>query len=304
MKQKTLNKSITLEGIGIHTGERAVVKLNPARENTGIILQSNIGSKTDYFPVNVDYVTDTRNHVALGKNGQSVKTVEHLLSALNSMEINNCIIEVESKEIPIFDGSALVIVEAIKKAGIKIQKADYKPLSIPHPLWVTESDRYIIIIPNDTYKVQFNIKFAHPLIGHQLFFSEVNSEVYEKEIAPARTFGFYNDWKILKDKGLSLGCSLANTLVYSDDGILNDELRFTDECVRHKVLDLIGDLSLLGTRFHGYVIANKTGHQLNVSMVKKIRETVLENPFNKREIKDINKQFEKFVQKIAVENLL
>jgi UDP-3-O-[3-hydroxymyristoyl] N-acetylglucosamine deacetylase len=286
--QQTLKKPVQLAGIGVHTGRPTSVTLIPAPENYGIRIKKD--NKT--FECIDKYILSSMNQITIGSDESYVQTVEHILSALKGFKITNCLLEFTSDEAPIIDGSAYPFVEAIKDTGIVQQKEPRQMFNVLNPIWVEENDKYLILLPSDSFKVSYNISFSHPMLKSQYAYFEINEDIYEKEISRARTFGFYEDWEYLKSKGLALGSSLNNSVVYYKDGLLNDKLRYENECVRHKILDLIGDISLLGLDFNGHIIANKSGHYLDTLLVKKIRDTISNNQFSKEDIKAQYKAFE------------
>ncbi len=295
-KQKTIKNEIKISGIGIHSGLPSEVIFKPAPVNTGIVFYKKTPDKKIVIKSCVAFVIDTVNQVTLGNEERRIQTVEHLLSALYALEVSNCIIEVCTPEIPIMDGSAYPFVQAIKQGGIKEQNAEFKSIRIPHPIWVTDGDKYLVILPSEKQEFNFHISYSHPELENQSFYlPELNHEVYEEEVSKARTFGFYEDWEFLKSKNLANGASLDNTVVYDKDGRMNNTLRYKDEPVRHKMLDLIGDLSLLNARIYGRVLASKSGHKMDIELVKKIKKLILENRFTKKEIKENYKKFEKEV---------
>ncbi len=296
LKQRTIQNEIKISGIGIHSGLKSEMKFKPAPVNTGIVFHKKTPNNKVEIKSSVAYVINTSNQVTLGSKQRKIQTVEHLLSTLYALGISNCIIEVFTPEIPIMDGSAFPFVQAIKEAGIKEQNEYHKIIKIPHPIWVTEGDKYLVILPSSKQEFNFHISYPHVDLENQSFYiSELTPDVYEKEIAQARTFGFYEDWEYLKKRGLANGASLENTVVYNKDGIMNNNLRYKNEAVRHKMLDLIGDLSLLNARIYGRILASKSGHKMDIELVSKIKKLILENKFTKKEIKENYKKFEKEV---------
>ncbi len=287
--QKTLKKSVELTGIGVHTGKKASVTLSPAPENYGIKIKKN----NEIYECNVENVLNAMNQITVGTDNNYVQTVEHILAALKGLQIQNCLLTFTSDEAPILDGSAFPFVEAIKDAGIKDQNEKQNTFNVLNPIWVEEKDKYLILLPSDSFKISYNISFSHPMLQSQYAYFEVDETTFENEISKARTFGFYEDWEYLKSKGLALGSSLNNSVVYNKEGLLNSSLRYHNECVRHKILDLIGDVSLLGLEFKGHIIANKSGHYLDTLLVKKIKHYIKNNLFSKQVIKEQYKEFER-----------
>lgn len=207
---------------------------------------------------------------SLMKKGVFISTTEHLLSAFIGMGIDNAIIELDNLELPILDGSALPIVEMILKAGVRRQRRKRTYLRIVRPIEVSEGDKFIAIYPGPTYSVSYSINFPHPLIGSETYEVELTNGSYIRDIAPARTFGFLEQAPTLQNMGLIRGASEENAIVLTRDGLKNGPLRFEDEFVRHKVLDLIGDLALLGHQMLGRVVADRAGHAMHTALVSRI----------------------------------
>jgi len=204
----------------------------------------------------------------LGDGINTIQTVEHILAALHTRGITDAILEIDSLEIPIMDGSSLPFMQAIELSNLYEFEEIVEPLKIQNAVWVVDGDKYLVILPSDTLKVTYHIDFKHPLLKGQSYTTEINEMILENEILPARTFGFLRDVKALQEKGLALGGSLDNAIVLTDDGFLNETLRYDNECVRHKILDLIGDLSIIGRPIIGHILASKAGHALDISMGK------------------------------------
>lgn len=298
-KQRTIRKEIRTSGIGIHSGQVSEVVFKPAPPNTGIVFIKKTTDNSIVIPSAIKNVIDTENQVTLSAEERRIQTIEHLLSALSGLRISNCIIEVFSREIPVMDGSAFPFVEAIIEAGIVEQNEPCEIIRIPHPIWVTEEDKYLVVLPSDRLELNFHISYKHSALQNQsIYIENLTPDVYEKEISRARTFGFFEDWESLKRKGLARGASLDNTVVFNENGVMNDNLRYEDEPVRHKILDLLGDFSLLGNRIQGRILASKTGHKMDIALVKKIKKLLTENRFTKKDIKENYKKFEKEVRKL------
>lgn len=269
--QRTIGGYISIGGIGLHSGRKVKITLRPAPENSGYIFVNTEQAFPTEIVASFDKVVDTTLATTIGDGNTQIKTIEHLISAFRGMDIDNVIVEVEGDEVPIMDGSSAPFVYLIKKAGVVEQKRLRKFIIVKNQIRFYEDDKYIEILPSDDFKIEFTIDFPHPLIGKQSFFYHASPENYEKEIAKARTFGFYNEVEYLKSKGLALGGSLENAVVIGKDGILNEEgLRFKDEFVRHKILDLIGDIALLGYPVIGHIRAYKSGHALNNKLCKEL----------------------------------
>ena len=272
-KQNTIAKKFEFEGVGLHSGLKSHVVVRPAPENTGIIFLYNDGKQKEFIPFSADYVTDTRNNISISNGRAVVKTVEHLTSALFSMKIDNCIVEINGKEMPILDGSARVFVEKIMEAEILEQSLEKPELVIINPVWVRHEDKFIVVLPYGGLKVNFTISFPNSTIGTQNFMFEYSKENYLKEIAEARTFGFIEDIDEYTRQGLILGANFENVHVFSkkENRCINGS-RYNDEPVRHKVLDIFGALALLPFDLKGYIISYRGGHHIDVLFVKKILE--------------------------------
>jgi UDP-3-O-[3-hydroxymyristoyl] N-acetylglucosamine deacetylase len=270
--QSTVNDTLVLEGIGLHNGEKTKVFVFPAPVNSGIVFLPL--AKEDRYGVKAHYsnILNTSNAITIGSGPFNIKTVEHFMAAFYAFGITNAFIRVEGREMPIFDGSASKFVRAIEKTGVRAQNELQDVFHIPYPIWVEENGSYLVALPNSQFKVTYTIDFSlkSEAIGTQTAHFSVDKETFKHSIAPARTFGFYEDIEHLKKNNLALGGSLDNALVFTRDGLINDGLRFSNECVRHKVLDLIGDLALIGYRLAGHFIAHKAGHSMDLELVKKI----------------------------------
>lgn len=269
--QSTLNKPLTISGIGLHTGRQITMILRPAEPDSGIIFHCSDGERRVSIPAVSANVVDTRLATVIGKDGMSVSTIEHLMAALSACGIDNLHIDIDGPEVPVMDGSAAPFVALLQETGNRVQEKRRKYLAIRKPITLVDGEKRVSIIPSRFFRITFDIAFDHPCIGLQHRAIKVNTESFRKEIAPARTFGFLHEVEYLKANGLALGGSLDNAVVIGEEGILNpDGVRFEDECVRHKILDAVGDFSLLGHRVLGHVKAYKAGHDINHQMVEKI----------------------------------
>ena len=268
MRQPTLKRAVRITGIGLHTGKESEITISPADADSGIVF--NFKNK-EVIKARVELVTSTNRGTILGSNGHSIYTVEHILSTLNGMEIDNAEILVEGQEIPSCDGSAKVFVEKIEEAGIEYLDRERKTIDLPEPIWILNGEKGIIAIPNSTLSIYYTVEF--PYIGKQWFLYKHSSTAYKNEIAPARTFGFEEEIEVLLASGLAKGGSSDNSIVIGSNGY-SVPLRYHNELVRHKLLDLIGDLYLLGARINATVIAVKGGHNLHIELVKRIKEVV------------------------------
>ncbi|MDH3394284.1 MAG: UDP-3-O-acyl-N-acetylglucosamine deacetylase [Desulfobulbaceae bacterium] len=269
--QYTIKKKISLAGIGLHTGEPVNLTIKPAAVDTGIrFVRLDLGQESS-VPAFMNRVVDTSLATTIAEDETAVSTTEHLLGALAGLGVDNAVIELDGAEVPIMDGSAGPFVHLLEKVERRRQKAAKKVLKIVKEIVCSDGDKLIRVLPYDGLKVTCEIDFAHEMIGKQTYTIDVNPQRFAKEIASARTFGFMDEVKKLKEHGYALGGSLDNAVVVDQLGVLNkDGLRFADEFVRHKVLDLIGDLALLGCPMMGHVIASKSGHEQHLRMMQAI----------------------------------
>jgi UDP-3-O-[3-hydroxymyristoyl] N-acetylglucosamine deacetylase len=267
--QKTLRRQISCAGIGLHSGNKVTLTLKPALADTGIVFRrTDLGVE---IPATVAQVSAFHYATVLGRNGATVETVEHLLAALVSVGVDNVVVELNHNEVPIMDGSAAPFLYLVQEAGIKRLSAPRHYMKIVRPLQIAQGDKRIAIYPSDHFKVSYTISFDHPLLRHQSRTERITEQSFAESIAPARTFGFLKEVEMLRQNGLALGGSLENAIVIGDAGVLN-ALRFEDEFVRHKILDAVGDLSLVGHPIIGHVVAHRAGHQLHTALASKLLE--------------------------------
>jgi UDP-3-O-[3-hydroxymyristoyl] N-acetylglucosamine deacetylase len=267
--QTTIKKEVNCSGIGLHSGKRVNIRLLPASSNSGIIFKRTDLNNTT-IPIDTKNLGNFDCATTLCCNDIFINTVEHFLASLYGLGIDNLIIEIDSDELPIMDGSAAPFIYLLHEAGLKRLQSKRLYLRILKPVKVSENGSNIVIFPSDTFKITYTIEFNHSLIKRQTYSLEINEKNFCEEIAPARTFGFLREVEMLRKRGLARGGSLANAVIVSDSGLLNGGLRFRDEFVRHKILDAIGDFSFLRNRVLGHVVAYKAGHKLHLDLVKKI----------------------------------
>jgi len=271
MSQRTLRRSIPCAGIGLHSGRKVKLTLKPAPADHGIrFCRSDLGGLE--IPATVDHLASIHYATGLARNAGTVETVEHLLAALASLAVDNVVVELDSPEVPIMDGSAAPFVYLINEAGVKRQATPRRYLKVLRPISLSQGDKRIAVYPSDHFKVTYSISFDHPLLRHQSLTVRVTEESFVEDIAPARTFGFLKEVELLRQRGLALGGSLENAVVLSETGVLNNALRFDDEFVRHKILDAIGDLALVGHPIVGHVVAHRGGHALHTAFAAKMLE--------------------------------
>jgi len=266
MMQHTLRSDLAFEGTGLHTGAFCRVRVLPREARFG--LQFQLNGKTT-FPADASYIVETRRATVLGIDGQTVSTVEHLLSALFAMGVDNALIEVDGPEIPAMDGSAALFCESILRVGLTEQNAPREVYTVAQAASFQEGEARLVVLPSDAFRVCFVVKFEEP-IGQQFLDATIESGFYVREIASARTFGYLHEVQALLAAGLARGGSLDNALVFAPDGPLT-ALRWPNEPARHKVLDLIGDFALLGAWPLCEIIAFKSGHRLHARAVSELR---------------------------------
>jgi UDP-3-O-[3-hydroxymyristoyl] N-acetylglucosamine deacetylase len=262
MMQTTIGKSVELVGIGLHKGNPVRLRLEPLDAGSGIVFFRSDVNVT--IPLNPEHVIDTKMATVIGNEGHFISTIEHLLSAVYAYGIDNLRVIVDADEIPVMDGSSSSFCILLDEAGIVSQDRAKKVMRIKKEVSVKEGDKYVKLMPSNDLKYDFTIKFNHPVIAEQQFIFDFSKENYKNEISRARTFGFLHEVQYLRSKGLALGGSLENAVVLDDKKVLNPEgLRFSNEFVRHKVLDAIGDMALLGVNFIGNYEAFAGSHDLN-----------------------------------------
>ncbi|OQY20493.1 MAG: UDP-3-O-[3-hydroxymyristoyl] N-acetylglucosamine deacetylase [Desulfobacteraceae bacterium 4572_35.1] len=272
--QCTISKPSKISGIGLHTGNNITMRLHPAPANTGVIFHKTDGEHTQSIKATSANVVDTKMATVIGANNVSVSTIEHFMAALTACHIDNLHVYIDGPEVPIMDGSAAPFINLLQKTGVSRLNTSRKMLVINKPIKLVEGDKQISIIPSRFFKISFSLSFNHPCVREQHRSVNLTPESLRQEVASARTFGFYEEVEYLKSIGLARGGSLQNAVVIGKDKIINPEgLRYHDEFVRHKILDTIGDFSLLGYNILGHIKSDKSGHDLNHKMVEKILAT-------------------------------
>jgi UDP-3-O-[3-hydroxymyristoyl] N-acetylglucosamine deacetylase len=268
--ETTIQRPVEGKGIGLHSGVPVSIRVLPAPVSTGIVF---VRTDLDNFqiPASWRHVARVSYATSLMRQGVLISTTEHLLSVFYSSGIDNAYIEIDNLEVPILDGSGLPFVELIRQAGIRQYRRKRRYLRIRRPISVEDRGKRITILPDESFRLTCEILFDHPLVGKQLLEMEVTPERYAQEIAPARTFGFHYELDQMRNMGLIRGASLENAVCFDRTGVMNPEgLRFPDECCRHKALDLIGDLALIGKPLLGHVIAERAGHAMHAQLVARI----------------------------------
>jgi UDP-3-O-[3-hydroxymyristoyl] N-acetylglucosamine deacetylase len=272
--QSTIRKTLHCSGIGLHSGKQINMTLNPAGANTGIrFVRSDVAGK-NLIPAYMNRVVDTTMATTISEGNVSIATTEHLLAAINGLSIDNILIEVDGPEIPIMDGSSSPFVDLLLEAGSRQQKSYRRLVKITREISFREGDKHISIYPYDGFKVTAEINFNHDSIKRQVYSVSVSKQKFIAEISKARTFGFLEDVKKLQQNGLALGASLENAVGMDENGVLNKEgLRYNNEFVRHKIVDIIGDMALLGCPILGHIVAYKSGHSQHLRLMEKIAAT-------------------------------
>ena len=273
IRQRTLKNVIRATGVGLHTGKKVLLTLRPAPTNTGIIFRRVDIDPTVEIPAKPKYVGDTSLSTTLVKDDIRISTVEHLLSAFAGFGIDNVYVDLTADEVPIMDGSAGPFVFLIQSAGVEEQRAAKKFLRIKEKVQVEQNGKWAMFEPFDGFKVGFSIEFDHPVFNQNNCHAEIDFSTtsFVKEVSRARTFGFMRDVELLRERNLVLGGSLDNAVVVDDYRILNEDgLRYADECVKHKILDAIGDLYLLGHSLIGAFKGHKSGHALNNTLIREL----------------------------------
>lgn len=295
MLQKTIHKSVACSGIGLHSGKKVRLVLRPAAENSGILFALQNGSGRRFLKPHPESVVATGLATTLGQGGDSLATVEHLMAAVRGMGIDNILVDVEGAEIPIMDGSAASFVYLLRMAGVRTLSAPRKVLRVTKPVEFKRDGKVIRAEPYDGFMVDFTIDFPHPLIGRQQMSLEITPQSFMGMLAKARTFGFLREVEYLRKNGLALGGSLDNAVVLDDYGVVNTEgLRFPDEFVRHKILDFVGDMAVLGAPLWGRFTVVASGHALNNAFLRHLwagadeflEEVVLVQPVGVEEAED------------------
>ncbi len=301
--QRTIEKESKLEGIGLHTGKNISLRLLPAEADSGVKFKRiDLADKPviSALASNLTDASKSLRRTSIGSDGAEIHTIEHLLATLSGLAIDNIMIEIDGPELPGLDGSANGFVRAIKEAGIREQDSVRKEFCVREPIWAGDENSLLVILPDVNFKISYTLDYPTTNFKTQYGHFIINSQTYENDIAPSRTFCLEEEVERLRNLGLGKGASLDNTVVVGKEGIISGRLRFEDEFLRHKVLDIIGDLYLLGYRVRGHVIAIKSGHALNIELLHKImkhaesageKDTIKSSPVPKGvlDIEDIKK---------------
>jgi UDP-3-O-[3-hydroxymyristoyl] N-acetylglucosamine deacetylase len=268
-RQRTVRREISCKGIGLHSGKEVSLKIKPAPVDSGIVFERMDIPGACKIKASFDNVVQTNMATTIGVNGYRIATVEHLMAALFGMGIDNAMVQVEGGEVPIMDGSSAPFVDLLDRAGVEIQENYKRFFLVKKPMKLTDGNRSIQVTPSDELKISYRIDFNHPLIKDQSYEMTFSKNSFIHEISKARTFGFLRDVQTLWDNGLAKGGSLENAIVIDESGILNnDGLRYKNEFVRHKLLDFIGDLAILGATVIGHFVVERSGHAFNQELLK------------------------------------
>lgn len=268
--ETTLQRPVEATGVGLHSGVPVKIRIMPAPPSTGIVF---VRTDLDGFhiPASWRHVARVSYATSLMRQGVLISTTEHLLSVFYSMGVDNAYVEIDNLEVPILDGSGAPFVSMVQSAGLKTYRRMRRYLRIRRPVTVEDRGKRISILPAESFRLSCDVFFNHPLVGRQVLELEVTPERYAADVAPARTFGFAHELKQMQDMGLIRGASLENAVCFDTERVLNPEgLRFPDECCRHKALDLIGDLALIGRPLLGHVVAERAGHAMHAALVSRI----------------------------------
>ncbi len=272
-KQHTVAGEVEVQGIGVHSGEAATLTIRPASEASGIVFVRTDIENAPAIPARLDNVTRTELGIGLGADGVEVLTVEHVLAALAAAGVDNARLELHGPEVPILDGSFSPYLEALGRAGRTAQSLPAEIIDVGEALTVgADPEASYVVLPRDGLLISATIEFDHGAIGRQHGAFRIDQDGFARDLAPARTFGFQADVEALRARGLARGASLENTVVLGEDGVMNPDLRFPDEFLRHKVGDIVGDLALMGARLNGHIVANRPSHSGNVRLARAIRE--------------------------------
>ncbi|MCX5773709.1 MAG: UDP-3-O-acyl-N-acetylglucosamine deacetylase [Fusobacteria bacterium] len=276
MKRKTLQKAIVYNGIGVHKGEKINIRILPANSGDGIVIKRTDLKENNIIPVIIENVFDlTRGTNVRNEHGAQVYTIEHLMAVLAAYKITDVLIELDGNEMPIGDGSGFHFLELIDIAGVKELDGEVDYIEIKEPIFVRDEGKMVIGLPYHEYRISYTIDFNHTFLKAQYMDFNVSESEFKEQVSRARTFGFDYEIKYLKENNLALGGSLDNAIVVSKNGILNEDgLRFENEFVRHKVLDLLGDIKILNRPVKGHIIAIKAGHAINNKFAKELAKLI------------------------------
>ncbi|MBI1953271.1 MAG: UDP-3-O-[3-hydroxymyristoyl] N-acetylglucosamine deacetylase, partial [Candidatus Omnitrophica bacterium] len=278
VKQRTLQRSCRIEGVGLHTGKTVRVELKPAPPDSGVtFLRTDLGGSSPVTASAMTILEGSRRlrRTSIGNGQVEIHTIEHLMASCSGLGVDNLLVEMNGEEVPGLDGSAYPFVEIIKQAGFKEQPSPRRVAQFREPVWISEDGAAVAILPDEKFRISYTLSYPIPSLRAQFFSAEVNPHFFESEVAPSRTFCLAEEAETLRRAGLGRGANYENTVVLTAEGrVINNHLRFPDEFVRHKVLDLIGDLYLLGQPIQGHVLAIRSGHALNLKFIHRLRQAL------------------------------
>jgi UDP-3-O-[3-hydroxymyristoyl] N-acetylglucosamine deacetylase/3-hydroxyacyl-[acyl-carrier-protein] dehydratase len=275
MEQKTIRKPIELSGIGLHTGVKVNLKFKPAPPDTGINFIRVDIKDSPMIKANICHILEQERsprRTSIGSDSVEVHTIEHLMAALWALGIDNLLVEIDGSELPGLDGSAMAFIDILRQSGIENQGAPKKVYQVRSPIWLEQDGAMLMVLPDNQFRISYTLNYEHPLLRAQYLSFSLDADTFEKELAPSRTFCLEREVDDLKKQGLGKGANYENTVVVGKKGVIDNDLRFDDEFARHKILDLLGDLYLLGYGIRGHIIAVRSGHPLNIKLVNKISE--------------------------------
>jgi len=277
MNQKTIERPFSIEGVGLHTGEHVSLTVKPAPVNTGVIFIRKDLADTPSIRAEIDYLLDVEKYPrrsSISNGNVHIHTIEHLMSAIYGIGLDNLIVEINGNECPGLDGSSVVFVEKFLESGIVEQNEPKKFYKVKEPVYISENSSHIVALPSETFKISYTLDYPNSLIKSQYASFEISPDLYASEIAPARTFCLQEEVEKLKMIGLGKGSDFNNTVVIGKDGVINNKFRFPNEPVRHKICDLIGDIALLGVPIKAHIIGIRSGHALNTRLVKGLKNLI------------------------------
>jgi len=270
--QQTLRHPASLDGIGLHSGDPVKMTVSPAGADTGVLFRASDGT---LIPANTDHVVDSNSATTVGAFGVRVRTIEHLMAAAAALGIDNMIVDIDGPEVPAADGSAKPFMDLLRSGGRVTVPAPRRPIVLSAPIRVGTESRWLEVLPADSLRISYTLDNSHPIVGLQVGTYGITEETFALELAAARTYGFLRDVPAMRQNGLARGGSLENAIVVGKRSVLNDSLRFPDEFVRHKILDLVGDLFLLGRPLRAHVVGRNAGHALNYQVVAAIQKALV-----------------------------
>ena len=274
-RQRTIRRDAAIEGVGLHTGKTVRIRFRPADAHGGIrFVRTDLDGKPE-VQVAPAMILDTARRprrTSVGSGSVEVHTIEHLMATCYGLGVTNLTIEINGEEVPGLDGSAFPFLETMKYAGLVDQDAYRQPLIVKEAVWAGEGNATVFVIPDDEFKISYTMSYSHPALSAQFFSRTSPNEVFEQELAPSRTFCLADEVEELRRQGMGKGATYENTVVVGANGVINNRLRYSDEFVRHKVLDLLGDLYILGRPVQGHVIAVRSGHSLTLKLVHRVRQ--------------------------------